>query len=43
MNRDADATRVLHEIEAIAIDPEWAPEDAEFKQKARALLARLKR
>jgi tetratricopeptide (TPR) repeat protein len=43
MNRDADAVRILREIEAIAIDPEWAPEDAEFKQKARAFLARLKR
>ena len=41
MGRKADAVRLLHEVEALAIDPDWAPEDTEFKQKARALLAKL--
>jgi len=43
MNRDADAIATLKEIEALIVDPEWAPEDREFKQKARALLSRLTR
>jgi hypothetical protein len=41
MGRKADAVRVLHEVEALAIDPDWAPEDTEFKQKASAMLAKL--
>jgi len=41
MGRKPDAIRMLQEIEALGVDPEWAPEDAEFKQKARALLAKL--
>ena len=43
MGRKADAIRTLQDIEALAVDPDWAPEDAEFKQKARALLAKLMR
>ena len=43
MNRDADAIRILHEIDALAIDPEWAPEDREFKAKARELVKKLSR
>jgi tetratricopeptide (TPR) repeat protein len=41
MNRDADAIVLLREIEKLPSDPDWAPEDAEFKQKARQMLARL--
>jgi TRAP transporter T-component len=43
MGRKADAIRTLQEIDALEVDPDWAPEDAEFKQKARALLAKLMR
>ena len=43
MGRKADAIRTLQDIEALAVDPDWAPEDAEFKQKARTLLAKLMR
>ena len=43
MGRKADAIQTLREIEALNIDPEWAPEDNEFKQKARKLLAKLTR
>ena len=43
MGRKADAIQTLREIDALNIDPEWAPEDAEFKQKARTLLAKLAR
>ena len=41
MGRKPDAIRMLQEIETLGVDPEWAPEDAEFKQQARALLAKL--
>ena len=43
MGRKADAIGVLREIDTLNIDPDWAPEDNEFKQKARALLTRLLR
>jgi tetratricopeptide (TPR) repeat protein len=43
MGRKADAIRTLREIDTMDIDPEWAPEDTEFKQKARTLLAKLAR
>ena len=43
MGRKSDAIGTLRDIEALAVDPDWAPEDAEFKQKARALLAKLMR
>jgi tetratricopeptide (TPR) repeat protein len=43
MGRKADAIRMLQEISTLAVDPEWAPEDAEFKQQARTLLAKLAR
>ena len=41
MGRKADAIVMLREIETLAVDPDWAPEDTEFKQKARAMLAKL--
>jgi tetratricopeptide (TPR) repeat protein len=39
MDRDGEAVRELNTILAAPIDPEWAPEDREFKQKARDLLS----
>lgn len=43
MGRKPDAIRMLEEIAALTVDPEWAPEDEEFKRKARALLTKLRR
>jgi len=43
MGRTPDAIRLLREIEALGIDPEWAPEDREFKENARVMLAKLMR
>lgn len=43
MGRKSDAIRMLQEVAALAIDPDWAPEDEVFKDKARKLLARLTR
>ena len=43
MGRKAEAIRTLQDIEALEVDSDWAPEDAEFKQKARALLSKLMR
>ena len=40
MNRNADAREELRKVIAAPIDPEWAPEDRDFKQKARERLAR---
>lgn len=39
MNRDAEAHEELKKIIAAPVDPDWAPEDREFKQKAHALSA----
>jgi hypothetical protein len=38
MNRDAEAIALLKEIETLPVDPDWGPEDREFKAKARELL-----
>ncbi len=43
MGRKAEAVRTLQDIEALEVDPDWVPEDTEFKQKARALLGKLMR
>lgn len=40
MDRDAEAVEELKTILAAPIDPDWVPEDREFKQKARDLLAK---
>lgn len=40
MDRDADARAELEKVLAAPIHPDWAPEDREFKQKARDMLAR---
>jgi hypothetical protein len=39
MDRDADAREELKSLLAAPIDPDWDPEDREFKQKAQALFA----
>jgi hypothetical protein len=41
--RDAEARAELQLVLDAPADPEWEPENQEYKQKARALLARLKR
>lgn len=41
MDRVDDATSELQQIAALPVDPDWAPEDTEFKAQARAMLARL--
>jgi tetratricopeptide (TPR) repeat protein len=40
MNRDAEAREELQKVIAAPFDPEWAPEDRDFKQKAQQLLTR---
>jgi tetratricopeptide (TPR) repeat protein len=42
LNRRADARAELQQVLDAPIDPEWAPEDEEFKTKALALLATLR-
>jgi tetratricopeptide (TPR) repeat protein len=41
-DRDAEAQECLQKILDVAPDPDWAPEDREFKQKAQQLLATLR-
>jgi len=41
-NRKAEARAELQRIVDAPINPEWAPEDREYKDKAQALLARLR-
>jgi tetratricopeptide (TPR) repeat protein len=41
MGRKADARAALQKVLDAPIDAEWAPEDREFKQKARALLQKI--
>jgi hypothetical protein len=41
LHRRAEAIALLKEIEALPVDPEWAPEDTVFKKQARELRARL--
>jgi tetratricopeptide (TPR) repeat protein len=40
MDRPADARRAAQAVLDAPFDPEWTPEDREFKQKAKALLER---
>jgi tetratricopeptide (TPR) repeat protein len=42
-HRVAEARAELQKVLDAPLDPDWAPEDQEFKQKARALLGRLSR
>jgi tetratricopeptide (TPR) repeat protein len=39
MDRDAEAIEELKKVIAAPVDPNWSPEDREFKQKAQQLLA----
>jgi len=41
LDRRNDAIAELRQIETLTPDPEWIPEDTEFKAQARAMLARL--
>lgn len=41
LDRRNDAIAELRQIDALAPDPEWIPEDTEFKAQARVMLARL--
>jgi tetratricopeptide (TPR) repeat protein len=41
MGRKADARAALQKVLDVPIDKEWAPEDREFKQKAKALLGKI--
>jgi len=38
LNRDAEAAEELKKVMAVPYDPEWEPEDREYKQKAAELL-----
>jgi tetratricopeptide (TPR) repeat protein len=42
MDRDDEAKRSLQATLAAPLDPEWTPEDKEFKEKAAALLKKLR-
>jgi len=42
MNRKDEARREAHAVLAAPLDPDWTPEDREFKQKAMALLERIR-
>jgi tetratricopeptide (TPR) repeat protein len=42
MDRTADAKAELQRVVAAPVNPDWAPEDREFKDKAQTLLAKLK-
>jgi hypothetical protein len=42
MGRKADAREALQKVLDAPLSAEWAPEDREWKQKARALLATIR-
>lgn len=42
LDREDEARRTLQRLLDAPVDPAWAPEDREFKEKARALLAELR-
>jgi hypothetical protein len=42
MDRENEARQEAQKVLDLPVNPEWAPEDREFKQKAKALLARLR-
>jgi tetratricopeptide (TPR) repeat protein len=43
LDRQNDAIAELRQIANLTPDPDWIPEDTEFKAQARAMLARLER
>lgn len=42
MGRQADARAELQKVFDAPFDPDWAPEDGEFKEKARAMLGKMR-
>jgi hypothetical protein len=42
MDRENEARQEAQKVLDLPVNPEWAPEDREFKQKAKALLDRLR-
>ena len=42
MDRRAEAIAALQKVITLPVDPEWAPEDREFKHQAQKLLQTLK-
>jgi hypothetical protein len=42
MNRRAEARQEFQQVLDAPVNPDWAPEDREFKRKAQAALARLR-
>jgi tetratricopeptide (TPR) repeat protein len=42
MNRKDQARQEAQKVLELPVNPNWAPEDREFKQKAKALLERLR-
>jgi hypothetical protein len=42
MNRKDQARQEAQKVLDLPVNPEWEPEDREFKQKAKALLDRLR-
>jgi hypothetical protein len=42
LDRDAEARAELQKVLDAPLDPAWTPEDREFKEKARALLVKIK-
>lgn len=42
IGRSAEARSELEAVVAVPVNPEWAPEDADYKRRARDLLARTK-
>jgi hypothetical protein len=42
MDRQADARAELQKVLDAPINPDWAPEDRDFKQKAQAMLDKIR-
>jgi tetratricopeptide (TPR) repeat protein len=43
LDRTGEAIAELRQVQALPVDPDWVPEDTEFKAQAREMLARLDR
>ena len=43
LDRDAEAGKELEKVLGVPVDPDWAPEDREYKQKAEHILTRMRR
>lgn len=42
MDRDEEAKHILEKLQQLPLDPQWTPEDREFKEKGRQLLAKMR-